>query len=303
MQNEKSARKKVNTPKDNLILLPREVEKLLKNTGAAELKVLLYLFARGDYTPAEAARELGLTASEVEAAVAFWRGAGILELSAKKSGPRKQSSVNLYQNYDSQILSVAVEKDKDFRNICDLVGEQLGRLLNKNDYNSLFYLYDYVGLPADLICGIAEYCTQEKKFSMQYMMKTALGMYDDGIDCYDKLEEYLAQREKSKTNIGKLRKICGMGDRELSPKESEFVTKWFTQWDMSFELVKYSYEKTVDATGKVQFAYMNSILKSWYESGYKTLEDIKLGEKKDSAESSFDTDEFFEAAVKRSMNT
>lgn len=298
-----SSRKKINTPGDNLILLPREIEKMLKNAGAAELRVLIYLFAQGDYTAGEAARELGLSISEVESAVAFWRGAGIIELSSCKKTKKSSSSVNLYQTYDSETLSEAVEKDNEFRSVCDTIGEQMGKLLNKNDYNSLYYLYDYVGLPADLICGITEYCTQQKKFSMQYMLKTALGMYDDGIDSYEKLENHLSKREKAKTSIGKLRKLCGMGERQLSKKETEFVERWFLQWDMPFELISLAYEKTVDSTGKLNFSYMNSILKSWYNSGYKTEEDIKIGDKKESVKSSFDTDEFFEAAVKRSMNT
>lgn len=297
------SRKKINTPNDNLIMLPREVEKMLKNAGAAELKVLLHLFAKGDYTPGEAAHELGLNVTEVEAAVAFWRGAGIIELSSAKEIKKNSSSLNLYQTYDSSILSSAIEKDNDFKNVCEMVGDLLGRMLNKNDYNSLFYLYDYSGMPADFICGVSEYCSQEKKLSMQYIMKTALGLCDDGIDTYEKLEEHLARKEKSRTNIGMLRKLCGMGEREFSTKERECVNRWFMTWDTPFELVKSAYEKTVDATGKVQFPYMNSILKSWYESGFKTVEDIKLGDKKESVESSFDTDEFFEAAVKRSMNS
>lgn len=298
-----SSRKKINSPGDNIIILPREAEKMLKNSGEAELKVLIYLFAHGDYTVGEAARDLGLSVTEVEAAVAFWRGAGIIELSSAKEQKKNASSLNLYQTYDSDILSSAVEKDCDFKNVCDMIGDLLGRLLNKNDYNSLYYLYDYAGMPADFICGVAGYCAQEKKPNMQYIMKTALGLYDEGIDSYEKLEHFLALKEKSRTSIGLLRRLCGMGDRELTPKESEAVNRWFVQWDMPFELVKLSYEKTVDATGKVQFPYMNSILKSWYESGFRTVEDVKLGDKKESVESSFDADEFFEAAVKRSMNT
>ncbi|OGO88620.1 MAG: hypothetical protein A2Y15_03560 [Clostridiales bacterium GWF2_36_10] len=297
-----STRKKINTPTDNLILLPREVEKMLKNAGAAELKVLLHLFARGDYTPGETSRELGLNVSEVEAAVAFWRGAGIIELSNTKETKKNSSSVNLFQTYDAEILSAAVEKDNDFKNVCDMVGDLLGRLLNKNDYNSLYYLYDYTRMPADFICGITEYCAQEKKLSMQYIMKTALGLCDDGIDTYEKLEQHLARKEKSKTDIAKLRKLCGMGERELSPKESECVNRWFFTWDMPFELIKTAYEKTVDATGRVQFPYMNTILKSWYESGFKTVEDVKIGDKKESVESSFDADEFFEVALQHSKN-
>lgn len=299
-----TARSKVKTPCESLIILPREVQKHLKNASESELKVLIYLFANPDYTSGEASRELGISVSDVEAAVAFWRGAGIVELataSASKKTP--PANVSLYQNYDSEVLSAAVEKDGEFRELCNAVGDLTERLLNKNDYNSLYYLYDYVGLPADLICGIAQYCKQEKKFSMQYMMKTALGMYEDGIDSYEKLEQLLARKEKARSSINMLRKLCGMGDRELSAKENEFANNWFFKWDMPFELIKMAYDKTVDNTGKVQFSYMNSILKCWYENGYKTEEDVKAGDKKDCLESSFDADEFFEAAIKRTMST
>lgn len=299
-----SARSKVKTPCEDLIILPRDVQKHLKNAGEAELKVIIYLFANPEYTPGEAARELGLSVSEVEAAVAFWRGAGIIEFTdAKASKKAAASNISLYQNYDSEILSSAVEKDSEFRELCNTISDVTERILNKNDYNSLFYLYDYVGLPSDLICGIAQYCKQEKKFSMQYMMKTALGMYEDGIDSYEKLEQLLARKEKAKSGIGMLRKLCGMGDRELSVKENEFVNNWFVKWDMPYELIKLAYDKTVDNTGKVQFSYMNSILKCWYENGYRTEEDVRAGDKKECVESSFDADEFFEAAVKRTMNT
>ncbi|HOJ47751.1 MAG TPA: DnaD domain protein [Bacillota bacterium] len=298
-----AARTKVKTPCEDLIILPRAVQKHLKNAGETELKVLIYLFANPDFTAGEAARELGLTVSEVEAAVAFWRGAGVVELTSAKEAKKSSANISLYQNYDSDVLSNAIEKDGEFRELCNAVGDLTERILNKNDYNSLYYLYDYVGLPADLICGIAQYCKQEKKFSMQYMMKTALGMYEEGIDTYEKLEQLLAKKEKAKTGIGMLRKLCGMGDRELSAKENEYVNNWFIRWDMPFDLIKLAYDKTVDNTGKVKFSYMNSILKCWYENGYRTAEDVAAGDKKECVESSFDADEFFEAAVKRTMNT
>lgn len=298
-----AARSKVKTPCEDLIILPREVQKHLKNATDVELKVLIYLFANPDDTPGEAARELGFTVGDVEAAVAFWRGAGIIELTGTKESKKNTSNISLYQNYDSDVLSNALEKDSEFRELCNTIGDLTERILNKNDYNSLYYLYDYVGLPADLICGIAQYCMQEKKFSMQYMMKTALGMYDEGIDTYEKLEQLLAKKEKAKTGIGMLRKLCGMGDRELSAKEAEYANNWFIRWDMPFELIKLAYDKTVDNTGKVKFSYMNSILKCWYENGYRTVEDVKNGDKKECVESSFDADEFFEAAVKRTMST
>ncbi len=292
-------RRKIETPAENLIVIPREVLKLIKNATEPDLKVIIYLYANGDYTVSEMVRELGLNQGEIEAALSFWRGAGIIAPVSAGRKKKELSSVNLYQTYDSETISEAVQKDNDFRSLAEMVGDLLGRVLNKNDYNSLYYLYDYVNLPADFICGVAQYSTGQKKTSLQYIMKTALGLYDDGIDTYEKLEELIAKKEKTRKSANRLKKICGMGDRDLSPKENAHVERWFETWDIPFDLVKLAYDKTVDATGKVQFAYMNTILKNWHESGYKTEEDVKAEEKKTGTVSSFDDDEFFEAALKK----
>ena len=57
--------------------------------------------------------------------------------------------------------------------------------------------------------------------------------------------------------------------------------------------------------GKLSYAYMAKILENWHINGIKTLEDAEksLEEYKGKQKlqmSSFDTDEFFEAALKRS---
>lgn len=293
---------KIKTPNDQVILLPREVLGHLKDASGPELKVFLYLYAWKEAQTPEMAAQLGISPSEVEAAVAFWRGTGLFE--TDDSAPKKPlpASTSLFKSYDSQTISTHLNGNKAFRACCDLVAEKLGKQLTKNDYSSLLYLCDYVNLPPEVVSGITEYCVSRGKTSMQYLMKTALSMYEkDGIDTYEKLEKYLAHLEQIRSVEEQVRRMCGFGERELSPKERELLKRWFREWDLSMELVRLSYEKTVDSLGKVSLSYMNSILKRWYENGLTTPEDVSARDSKPengSAAGYTDSDEFYAAALK-----
>lgn len=294
---------RIKTPKDNLILIPTEILPRLKGATGVELKVLLYLYAKKDAEVPELAMQLGISPAEAEGAIAFWRGAGIFEADDSAEKKAVPPSSSLYKSYDSRTIAEYRESNAAFCACCDMVAESFGKQLTKNDYSSLLYLCDYVGLPPEMISGIAAYCVSRGKRSMQYLMKTALGMYEqDGIDTYEKFERHIARLEQIHSSIDRVRKLCGFGDRELTSKESTLLTTWFEKWDLSFELIRLAYEKTVDTTGKVSLPYMNAMLKRWYESGFTTPEDVKAKDSKPqggSGSASYgDSDAFFEAALK-----
>ena len=113
---------------------------------------------------------------------------------------------------------------------------------------------------------------------MQYIFKTAISLYEQGIDTYEKLERHLARKAEINSNIGKLRRLSGMGDRARTSKEKKTFDQWFGEWAFNFDVIELAYEKTVDATGKVSISYMNTILRRWYDSGFATVEDINTGD-------------------------
>ena len=74
-------------------------------------------------------------------------------------------------------------------------------------------------------------------------------------------------------------------------------------------MVSRAYEMTVSATNEASVPYANAILERWNSEGIRTLEDVDKAEAKrnetskgESGNGSFDTDDFFEAALKRSYN-
>ena len=294
----------IKTPKDSLILLPKgETLSGIKNASAEELKLLIYMFAEPEALLSDAARELNMTLAQAKSAFAFWRGVGLFQ-DAEAPKKRVATDTSSYRNYDSATLSDAIKNNEEFSLVCRVAGDRLQKQLTKNDYSSLYYLFDFVGIPAPVICGVIEMCCAMDKKSLQYIYKKATALYEEGIDTYDKFEIYLAKREAINSNVGKLRKLCGMGDRALTSKETKLFDCWFGDWKFPFETVKLAYEKTVDSTGKLSMTYMNGILRRWHESGFETVEDVNKGEatRTPGVTSSFEGDEFITAALKRGFN-
>lgn len=300
---------KIKTPADNLILLPGEVLPRLKGASGTELKVLLYLYAKKEAEVSELAMQLGITPAEAEGALSFWRGAGLIEADDTPEKKPVPPSTSLYKSYDSYTIAEYREKDEAFRSCCELVAEKFGvAVLNKNELSSLLYLYNYVGLPGEVISGISAFCASQGKTSMQYLMKTALSMYEkEDIDTYEKFERYMARLEQLHSNIAQMRRLCGYGERALTSKEKEYFERWFEKWTLSFDLIRLAYEKTVDTLGKVNLAYMNAMLKRWYENGFTTVEDVQNKDAKPQEKNGAggaegasygDSDAFFEAALK-----
>ena len=293
----------IKNPADELIILPKEVLSNLKNASADELKTLIYYFAESEASASDAARELGMTKAQVESACAFWRGAGIFVESVEKK-KHIAADTSVYRNYDAATLSNAVEHNSDFSMVCKIASDKLEKMLTKNDISALFYLYDFVRIPAPIICGVIEFCCANGKKSIQYIFKKATALYEDGIDSYEKFELFLARVASVNSNIGRLRKLCGMGERALTAKEQKLFDCWFGEWGFPYETVELAYEKAVDATGKLSTNYMNGILRRWHEEGFVTVEDVQNGDKGAGAGSnvSFEGDEFIEAALSRGFD-
>ena len=149
---------------------------------------------------------------------------------------------------------------------------------------------------------LCAHCAELGKKSLRYIEKTAFSLYDGGIVTPDALADYIEKVNLQRSAEGKIRSLFGMKDRELTTKEKKFIEKWIVTFGYDIEIIKKAYEKTVDAIHEPSPAYANSILERWNKEGLKTLSDIEAAEaEKLPGEGSFDTDDFFEAALKRSM--
>ena len=108
-----------------------------------------------------------------------------------------------------------------------------------------------------------------------------------------------------------VRKLFGLGRRALIQSEKDMIDRWTNEYKMSKDMLKKAYEITVEKTGEAGFPYMNAVIENWHKAGYSTVDEVIAAEEayrrdkeakaaQSHKPSSFDTDEFFEAALKRS---
>ncbi len=270
---------------------------------------------------AAVATSLSLTAAEVESAVAFWRGAGILSLDdgvmpaaaavaasvtaepAEKSA-KKPVADRALPHYTLGELSDIIESRSEFASLVDACQQTFGKIFNTAEVGIIAGLVDYLGVDGEYVLLLLSHCHRMEKKSLRYAEKLAISLYDEGVTETAALEERLHRIEIMSSAIGNIRTIFGLASRALTTKEKGMVEKWICTMKYGEDIIKKAYETTVDAIGKPSLAYANTVLERWHAAGYRTVAEVDAAladyrREKAGAGSSFDADDFFEAALKQ----
>ncbi len=212
--------------------------------------------------------------------------------------------------YSGMELAELLERDDGrYGQLVDECQRALGRIFTGSETSKLVALCDYMGMEPEFVLLVCAYCAGKGKNSVRYVERTACGLTADGVDDAVKLDAYIKQKDHYKTMEYKLREMLGLGSRALTKKEHDIMGRWIDVWQFDPEIIARAYEITVGYTDRASLPYMDKILENWYTLGYRTLEDISAAEDKRKTEKaalnsdvapSFDTDEFFELALKRS---
>lgn len=314
---------------NDVIVLPREaVEENLRQASREELCVLLSAACEGTMTVKDRAKALGMSERELSNAISFWRGAGAFasakEVKAKKEEKaarvaekkKARPSDESLPHYSADELADAVLRP-EFRDLINHCQQVMGRIFNASEAEKVIGICEYLSVSPDFVALLCTHLSEDSKVSLRLLETTARSFYDRGISDFDSLNEYIELREKSRTAEGKIRTLYGIGKRAFTSAEQKYIEAW-TKAGFPFEMIEYAYELTVNATGDAPMKYTNSIIEKWIANGYKTLDDARRAEEEfqknkkprksrkgtkeesESALSSFATDDFFEAAMRRS---
>ena len=283
-------------------IVPSFVAARLTSASVNELKVALYFSANKNGTVYDCAASLGVSASEVEKALAFWRGASDGAFAVAPS-PSPAPAVTSRPDYDGKTLAEILTSNPPLSAIRDDCQKLLGKTFTPHD-TEIFVgcLYDWLSLSPEYILSLTSYCCEKGKKNVRYIEKTALSLVEEGVDDFAKLEAYIAEAEKKNRKEYKLRKLFGFGDRALTAAEKKHFSL-FTEFELP--LVEFAYEKMIKNIGSVRLAYMSKIVQSWKEKGIDTLEKAKAGEQTSAKVSdvfssdSFEFDDFLSAAIKK----
>ena len=268
-----------NNSVDGVFVMPKDVLKYINNAKKVELRLIMYIFAKGEnFTVEDAAEDLSESVEMINSALSFWRGTGLITERDGKVKVKKERVVisskeePKQETYSTLDVANATMNDDEFRQIVKFVEKTLGDLPNASKQAQLYYLYDNLGMQSDVIMGIIAHCAAAGKTQMSYIKKTAEGIHNDGVETYKELETYLAAKEEYKNFETAVKRIIGAGDRAFTKSEKALVEKWDKEWNVSTELLSVAYERTIALISKPSLPYMSKILEGWYNEGIKTAQ-------------------------------
>lgn len=315
---------------EDIISLPKEeLLSVLPSANEFNLKVLILAASdkklRSDYSEfsREICTSLDCTPTALNRAVKFWQEKGILSLiecdaeaKAETSGDKpaekedgKYLQTSELPSYTEGRIAEIIEKSTDLNGVIDACQQMTGKIFTTAEVQTVVRLYDHLRLDGDYIITLFAYCCDNGKKSLRYIEKTAIGMYDEGIDTTAALNEHIKRLERRDELMGRVKALIGASDRQLTPKEKKLIEQWLATWKLDIDVITRAYEVTVDSIGSVKLPYMNKVLENWYNSGLTTVKAIEKSlkdykKKKTESEknaSGFETNEYFEAALARAQ--
>lgn len=280
------------------------------------------------------------TAAEVTDAISFWQAQGVLSdgersvavmasvehvaedalekkpvRTAEKPARKKTllQRENTLPTYTSDEIAAMLEKRASARALIDEGQNILGKMFTTADINGILGMLDYYGMDEDCVLLLLAHCKRIGKTNFRYIEKYAYSLADKGITEHHALEEEICTIEAMHSFEGEVRKLFGMKSRALTTKEGKMLRAWHS-FGYGIDVVRLAYEITIAATNEPSLQYANAILENWNADDLRTVEQIQAAVEERRAKkegkapvatptlgNSFDTDDFFEAALKRSM--
>lgn len=316
----------------SLLALPAVVvTRHLKMAGAVQLKVLLWLASegKGEFDAQACGAAIGQAPADCTDALQYWLETGVLRCAASAGSTGAADTagspaappappippVVLPQSTAKAVPRPAAVKpqmrdvvrrqkdDKEFAYLLETASARLGRAITNGDMETLLYLYDTAGLPAEVVLMVIVYAVSLGKSHMRYVEKIALSWADNGIDTIDKAEQYLCRLDRRDQAWAGVQKELGIAHSPTTG-QLDAVERWVYDWHMDNRLIRMAYEMCYEKTGKFQATYMSRILEQWHLDGIDTVEKAQAllqkrgkGKTAPAAESSLDLDEYEELVL------
>lgn len=278
-----------------------------------QLKVLLYVLRHREeaLTDAEVARVCKVRPEAVEEALCFWQDVNVLQnienttvscnvsvhsapvrqrtqpttsiAAPAAAEPEKPAAVAVTSaNYPFMPSDVAArtKQNPQMAEMLEALQMLLGRIPSHTELRSIFWMHEYLGLAPDLLLMLIAFCMEIDCCNVLYVEKVALEWRERGITTHELADADITRRTQSRTFTGKIMHLFEM-TRRPTPKQQVFIDEWQKN-GISLELIEYAYHKGRDnKDDKLNFGYINGILKRWTESGAKTVAEA------DAADSAF----------------
>jgi DnaD/phage-associated family protein len=269
----------------NILSLAAEAADRLISAGSGDA-ALLYLYllkTGGTYQTASAAKTLKWEPGRADAALSLLTKLGLAQAQA---APPPAEPDPEPPEYSSEDINRELENTSSpFPTLVTEVQRRLGKPLSTADLKSLYTIYDFSGLPPEVILLVVSWTIEEyqRKYGpsrmprMPQIQREAMRWKERGVDTVEGAEAHLKRLSLLRNRTVQILALLDIRDRPPVAREKEYIAGWV---DMGFDddAIRLAYEKTVLKKQSMSWPYMDSILKNWHQKGLHTVKQITAGD-------------------------
>ena len=279
------------------------IDHYMADANGEFVKVYLYLMRC-----ASAGREVSISAiadffeqteRDVRRALKYWKSRNLIDLQLDKGGHivairllrgqivQSQSLIGQEpqsqepQNQEMEAAAPPEEADGKKR-ARQLQRTELSRLiyvaetyfqrgLSSSEMSMLDYFVGDLGMSADLVEYLLEYCIGKNHTSVRYMEKVAQDWKDKQITTVKQAKD---ETRSFGGDYSAIFRELGLS-RQPAPAEMSVMDKWLSEYAYSLDIIREACRRTVLQTSQPSLNYADRILNSWHDSGARTMDDIR----------------------------
>lgn len=320
----------------SIFAVPTEiVDKHIRLANEHQLKVLLWILRNSTDNPNidEMCKALKMNKSDASDYLQYWVLTGVLSgendtyarkkaeehtvLPVKKEDKADNKTVKPKENDEapppskpsSAEILTRLEESPEIGYLFNEAQAKLGKTIGYDGQCSLLLIHDHYGLPVEVIFMMIDYCVSIGKSNYSYLQAVGKDWGLREIDTLEKAAEQIAILRNSNSLWKEFAAAAGLSGTRPTPTQLKLIRHWSEELKYGIDMILLAYEAMIDTTGKYNINYINKVLGSWHEKGYKTPEDVEKGEKEyrefknkskksgDSGTASYDLDEFKERSL------
>lgn len=308
------------------------VDNYLRLASGDQVKVLLAVLRYPESGAADISRLTKLNESDVADCLKFWELTGVISQggpSAQIPAAGKEEPVRFipgqqqtkeekktlppadafadYTRPSAAEIATRMDESAEIRELFRELQSKLGKTIGYDGQCTFLRLFDNYGLPPQVIYMLVDWCVNNGKSGYSYIEKAGRSWAEQEIDTIEKACEKISKLNSVNSFWNRFAIEQGLKNSKPTASQAKYIETWLNVYKMDFEMICLAYEKMVERTGKLSFAYMETMLASWHNSGYRRVSDVERAEKarKEAAakpsdsSASYNLDKFRENGMKK----
>lgn len=199
--------------------------------------------------------------------------------------PPQKLEADTPPDYTTQDIAMAMEGQSGFRSLVPAVEQLLGKVLSPADLKVLYTIYDFLGLPPEVILPLTGWCLEKARKkgpgrtpSLVQIRREAYKWQRAGVDTLEAADAHLRRLHRQDQRGSHILQLLFHTSRQPVAQEAAYLNDWIDK-DYSDDLLLLARDRTLFQLQEFRWGYMNAILERWRKAGYTTPAQVEAGDK------------------------